>query len=80
MTRGPRGWLDPHCERLALLHTLPVYPGTPERGSQTVPQRGIGLELLVLPERSGGKELTAESRSDVGAQAVRRRLQRFDTY
>jgi hypothetical protein len=31
MTRGQRGWLDLRCWRLALLHTVPVCLGTPER-------------------------------------------------
>jgi len=31
MTRGQRGWLDLRCQRLALFHTVPVCPGTPER-------------------------------------------------
>src|SRR4030095_1025084 len=30
-TRGQRGWLPLHCRRLALLHTVPVCLGTPER-------------------------------------------------
>jgi hypothetical protein len=31
MTRGQCGWLAMHCPRLALFHTRPVWPGTPER-------------------------------------------------
>jgi hypothetical protein len=31
MTRGPRGWLNLRCRRLALLHIVPVCLGTPER-------------------------------------------------
>jgi hypothetical protein len=31
MTRGQRGWLALRCQRLALFHTVPVCPGTPER-------------------------------------------------
>jgi hypothetical protein len=31
MTRGQRGWLDLHCRRLTLLHTVPVCLGTRER-------------------------------------------------
>jgi hypothetical protein len=31
MTRGQGGWLDLPCQRLALLHIVPVYLGTPQR-------------------------------------------------
>jgi hypothetical protein len=37
MTRGQCGWLDLHCQRLALLHIMPVCPGTPERRASGAP-------------------------------------------
>jgi hypothetical protein len=54
MTRGQCGWLDLHCRRLALLHIMPVCPGTPERqvsaaarGRSAAEAPGSQLQTLV---------------------------------
>ena len=46
MTRGQRGWLDLRCRRLALLHIMPVCPGTPERQVSGAPGSGSGADAV----------------------------------
>jgi transposase len=48
MTRGPRGWRDLRGQRLALFHTVPVCPGTPERFADPAVQKTIEVDLTLI--------------------------------
>src|SRR5262249_4459075 len=74
MTRGQRGWLDLRCQRLALFHTVPVCPGTPERWPrpffQTMHELGWVEGQNITVERRDA-ERRAERLPELAADLVR---------
>jgi hypothetical protein len=53
MTRGQRGWIHLRCRRLALLHIMPVCPGTPQR--QASPAAGSRSNAEAVGSQVPGK-------------------------
>ena len=69
MTRGQRGWLDLRCQRLALFHTVPVCPGTPERWRS--PAAGSGSEVRADAVGSQVQRFVSPACSTTGCNSSR---------